>query len=231
MIGLLWVARLLVAAVFRWAGVAKLLDLAGTRRAVGEFGVLLPWTVVAAGVVALGLLVVFSGVVARLLRKGKRPVCACFGAGSAVISGRTLARNGLLGGSWDCAGVARVGVAVVAAAGGCFGRRVAGRGARAVDRSAARWGWAGQLLFVHPGCGPCSRIVAELPQWRTRLSGKASVLLIGRGTAESLAALDGEILVQHGSEVAEGYFDVQGRIAAPFAVGTYAIRELLETTA
>jgi hypothetical protein len=97
------------------------------------------------------------------------------------------------------------------------------------------------LLFVHPGCSPCSRIVAELPRWRTRLSGKATILLIGRGSVESLAALDGEILVQHGAEVAEGYLvrgtpaavlvDAQGRIAAPLAVGTYAIRELLEATA
>ena len=59
-------------------------------------------------------------------------------------------------------------------------------------------------------------------------------------SAEGLAALDGEILVQHGAEVADGYLvrgtpaavlvDAQGRIAAPLAVGTYAIRELLEAT-
>ncbi|NGY63805.1 hypothetical protein G7043_33290 [Lentzea sp. NEAU-D13] len=302
MIGLLllWATRLLVAAVFGWAGVTKLLDLPRTRRAVGEFGVpdrwvravamalpvvelgvaagvLLPWTVVAAGVVALGLLAVFSAMVAWLLWRGKRPACACFGAGSGVISGITLARNGLLGalvlvatvGANDALPVEyAVGTAVAVALGtvqlwqGLSLRRLrrpvdhgdglpigvpapsidlryaaGGRGSLASALSA---GLPVVLLFVHPGCSPCSRIVAELPRWRTRLSGKATILLIGRGAAESLAALDGEILVQHGTEVAEGYLvrgtpaavlvDARGRIAAPLAVGTYAIRELLEAT-
>lgn len=115
----LWVARLLVAAVFGWAALAKLLDLPGTRRAVASFGVpdrwvrsvalalpvvellvavsiLLPWTAVVAGMVAFGLLGVFSVVVARLLMLGRRPACPCFGA-SGPISGFTLVRNALLG--------------------------------------------------------------------------------------------------------------------------------------
>lgn len=300
----LWVARLLVAAVFGWAGLAKLLNLAGTRRAVAEFGapdqwvrvagvvlpvvelgvavaVLLPWTAVAAGLVALGLLVVFSVRVAWLLRAGKRPVCACFGAGSGAIGGRTLVRNGVLValvlvatiGANDALPVEyAVGSAVAVALGtvqvwqGLELRRLRrpaehgpadglpiGAPAPSIDLRHAAGGrgslgaalTAGLpvvLLFVHPGCSPCSRIVAELPQWRTRLDGKATIVLIGRGGAESLAAWAGEheageILVQHGSEVAEGYrvrgtpaavlIDARGRIASAVAVGTYAIRELL----
>ncbi len=46
---------------------------------------------------AVGLLVVFSALVARALRRGRRPVCACFGRWSArPISAWTLARNGVL---------------------------------------------------------------------------------------------------------------------------------------
>ncbi|MFS8096033.1 hypothetical protein LFM09_02745 [Lentzea alba] len=114
----LWAARLLAAVVFGWAAVAKLRDLAGTRRAVASFGVpdgwvrpvavalpvvelvvavavLLPWTAFVAGLVAFGLLAVFSVLVARLLRLGRRPDCACFGA-SGAVSGFTLVRNGFL---------------------------------------------------------------------------------------------------------------------------------------
>lgn len=301
----LWAARLLVAAVFGWAALAKLLNLAATRRAVAEFGVpdrwvrvagvalpvvelsvavavMLPWTAVAAGVVALGLLVVFSARVAWLLRAGKRPVCACFGVGSGEIGGRTLARNGLLGalvlvatiGANDALPVEYAAGSAVAVMLGTVQvwqglelrrlRRPAehapadglpiGAPAPSIDlrfsaggrgslASALTAGLPVVLLFVHPGCSPCDRIVAELPRWRTRLDGKATIVLIGRGTAESLTAWAeeheaGEILVQHGAEVAEGYrvrgtpaavlVDVRGRIASPVAVGTYAIRELLE---
>lgn len=119
--GAVWTARLLVAAVFGWAGTAKLMNRAQTRQAVSEFGtpdrwvravawalpvvelcvavgMLAPWTAVGAGVVALGLLMVFSVLVARLLRQGKHPACSCFGASSdQAISGKTLLRNALLG--------------------------------------------------------------------------------------------------------------------------------------
>ncbi|MFM7534351.1 MAG: MauE/DoxX family redox-associated membrane protein [Acidimicrobiales bacterium] len=46
---------------------------------------------------AVVLLVVFSALVAQALRRGRRPVCACFGRWSArPISAWTLARNGVL---------------------------------------------------------------------------------------------------------------------------------------
>ncbi len=48
------------------------------------------WTVV----VALGLLAAFTGAVAGQLARGRRPVCACFGAWSArPVGAATLVRN------------------------------------------------------------------------------------------------------------------------------------------
>ncbi|MFG1795759.1 MauE/DoxX family redox-associated membrane protein [Nocardia sp. NPDC049149] len=117
-----WIARLLVAVVFGWAGIAKLTDRDGTRKAVQEFGVparwvatvgwalptvelvvaaaVLPsWTAVWGGVAALVLLIGFSTAVAVLLARGQRPACSCFGAaGTAPIGWATLVRNaGIIG--------------------------------------------------------------------------------------------------------------------------------------
>lgn len=116
------VASLALAAVFAVAGLAKLADLAGTRRAVVGFGVpeplgaplavalpiselavaalLLPASTRALGAAgALGLLVVFSTVIAASLARGNAPDCHCFGQlHSAPASSRTLARNGALAG-------------------------------------------------------------------------------------------------------------------------------------
>ncbi|WP_405166519.1 redoxin domain-containing protein [Nocardia sp. NBC_01499] len=112
-----WIARLLVAVVFGWAGIAKLTDRDGTRKAVQEFGVparwvatvgwalptvelvvaaaVLPsWTAVWGGLAALVLLIGFSTAVAVLLARGQRPACSCFGAASTAPIGRaTLVRN------------------------------------------------------------------------------------------------------------------------------------------
>lgn len=113
-----WVSRLAVAAVFGLAAWGKVVDRAATRRAVGDFGVpmrwvpivgwavpavevgiavavLPPWSAVWAASTALVLLAVFTVVVGRLLARGQRPTCSCFGAASAAaISGWTLVRNG-----------------------------------------------------------------------------------------------------------------------------------------
>jgi uncharacterized membrane protein YphA (DoxX/SURF4 family) len=51
----------------------------------------------AAAVVALVLLVAFTGLIARRLSQGERPPCACFGAWSATPIGPShLLRNGAL---------------------------------------------------------------------------------------------------------------------------------------
>ncbi|WP_194852709.1 MauE/DoxX family redox-associated membrane protein [Nocardia sp. SYP-A9097] len=115
-----WVARLVLAAVFGLSAWGKFADPPGTRKAVGEFGIplrliptvgralplleavialaLLPrWTAAAAALISVGLLAAFTGAVARLLRQGKHPACSCFGAASsAPIGTGTLVRNGVL---------------------------------------------------------------------------------------------------------------------------------------
>ncbi|WP_165956719.1 peroxiredoxin family protein [Kribbella antibiotica] len=315
-----WALRLLVAVVFGWAGFAKLANRAGTRQSVEEFGVparwcsmvatalpvvelvvaaaVLPsWTATAAGVTALGLLLVLSLLVARLLLRGERPACSCFGATSArPIGAPTLLRNVVLGllvlaavlGSLArddvpqelpfgyAAGTAALAViGVVQLHQGLALRQLRRRidvrppaqaaakglpvgvlapefdlastdGGRGSLRSALAAGAPVLLLSLRPGCGPCARIAEELPRWRERLAGKATVLLIGTGDAASVAAWArehrvGEMLIQQSAEVGKGYrlhgspaavlVDTAGRIAAPGAFGTYAIRELLSDAA
>jgi peroxiredoxin len=115
-------ARVLLATVFAAAGVAKLVDRAGARRALADFGVprpavragslLLPLTELAcavlllpvtttyaAGVAALLLLLLFVAAVGVNLARGRRPACHCFGQLAAKpIGSLTLVRNLLLAG-------------------------------------------------------------------------------------------------------------------------------------
>jgi thiol-disulfide isomerase/thioredoxin/uncharacterized membrane protein YphA (DoxX/SURF4 family) len=112
--------RMVLAAVFVFAGVAKLRDLEGSRRAVRDFGIperaattaglLLPLverTPAAAhvptpparwgAVAALALLLAFMAAIANALRRGEAPDCHCFGQiHSAPAGPGTLARNALL---------------------------------------------------------------------------------------------------------------------------------------
>jgi peroxiredoxin/uncharacterized membrane protein YphA (DoxX/SURF4 family) len=114
------IARLLLAAVFAFSGVAKLLDQAGSRQAVIAFGVPSPLAkpfglflplaelAVAAALIpalaawwgalgALALLLVFVAGIAANLAQGRKPDCRCFGQlHSAPAGWKTLARNGLL---------------------------------------------------------------------------------------------------------------------------------------
>jgi methylamine dehydrogenase accessory protein MauD len=114
--------RLGLAAVFAVAGVAKLRDREGTRKALVDFGasgrivgpvavalpvaelataaLLLPArTAVYGGVGALSLLALFSVAIAWNLMRGRAPECHCFGQlHSSPASWKTLARNGLLAG-------------------------------------------------------------------------------------------------------------------------------------
>jgi uncharacterized membrane protein YphA (DoxX/SURF4 family)/peroxiredoxin len=112
--------RVLLAAVFLTAGVGKLRDLPGSRRAMRDFGLpeqaagtlgtLLPIAELATGVAllftptarlgaaaALVLLLAFIVGIARALARGEQPDCHCFGQiHSAPASRFTLARNALL---------------------------------------------------------------------------------------------------------------------------------------
>jgi thiol-disulfide isomerase/thioredoxin/uncharacterized membrane protein YphA (DoxX/SURF4 family) len=116
----LLIARLLLAAVFALAGVAKLSDLKGSRKAIIDFGLpaplastlalLLPMAelAVAAALIAassawwgalgaLGLLLLFAVGISINLARGRKPECHCFGQlHSAPAGWRTLSRNAVL---------------------------------------------------------------------------------------------------------------------------------------
>ena len=116
----LLLARLLLALVFAVAGVAKLADREGSRRAVVDFGVppilaaplglLLPLAELAVAVAlippatalwgawgALALLLLFVGGISFNLARGHKPDCRCFGQIHSSPAGwRTLLRNGVL---------------------------------------------------------------------------------------------------------------------------------------
>jgi uncharacterized membrane protein YphA (DoxX/SURF4 family) len=116
----LLVARLLLAAVFFVAGLAKLADRAGSRQAMRDFGVpaalaaplgvLLPLAelAVAAALIptatawwgaigALALLLLFVVGIAVNLARGRKPDCHCFGQlHSAPAGWKTVLRNGVL---------------------------------------------------------------------------------------------------------------------------------------
>lgn len=115
-------AQVALAAVFTLAGVTKLLDLPGSRRAMVDFGLstraaavagsILPFaelgTAVAlllhpsarwGGLAALVLLLAFIAAIANAMRRGRAPDCHCFGQVQSSPAGpRTLARNMALAG-------------------------------------------------------------------------------------------------------------------------------------
>jgi peroxiredoxin len=117
---LLLMARLLLAAVFSVAGVAKLVDFKGSRKSLADFGVpgflapplavLLPLAELACAVAlipdasvwwgARGVVVLLALFIAGIginLARGRRPNCHCFGQlSSSPVSGKTLARNAVL---------------------------------------------------------------------------------------------------------------------------------------
>src|SRR5919109_3746352 len=110
-------ARMLLAAVFGIAGLAKLADRAGTRQALVDFGVparvttpfglLLPLAELAVAVAlvpratawwgamgALALLLLFVAAIAVNLAHGRKPDCRCFGQlSSTPVGWSTVARN------------------------------------------------------------------------------------------------------------------------------------------
>ena len=116
----LLIARLVLAGVFILAGLAKLSDLKGSRKAIIEFGLpavlasplalLLPLAELGAGAAlipassawwgalgAVGLLVLFVVGISLNLARGRTPECHCFGQlHSAPAGWKTLARNGVL---------------------------------------------------------------------------------------------------------------------------------------
>ncbi len=116
----LLLARLLLTVVFAIAGLAKLVDRAGSRQALLDFGVparlitplpfLLPLVELAVAVAlipsasawwgalgALALLLLFAAAIGYLLARGRTPDCHCFGQlHSAPVGWSTLVRNLIL---------------------------------------------------------------------------------------------------------------------------------------
>lgn len=115
----LLIARLVLAALFGVAAVAKLADREGSRAALEGFGLkrftspvalLLPIAELAAaalllpavtarwgGLLALALLAVFTNAITSALRRGETPDCHCFGQLQSAPAGRpTVIRNALL---------------------------------------------------------------------------------------------------------------------------------------
>ncbi|MGZ4398061.1 MAG: MauE/DoxX family redox-associated membrane protein, partial [Gaiellaceae bacterium] len=151
----LLIARLVLAAVFGVAGLAKLADQPGARTALAGFGLpdalavpgavvlpivelvvagaLLPSASAAwGGAAAFALLAAFSAAIAVAMARGRAPECHCFGQLHSEPAGlRALARN-----------LALVGVAVYVA---IAGRAGAGPGAVAWI---GRFGLAGAALVV-----------------------------------------------------------------------------------
>ena len=177
--------RMLLAAVFAVAGIAKLRDLEGSRAAMRDFGVpaglagpagvLLPLAELAvavalvptptarwAAVAALLLLLAFIWGIANALRRGEAPDCHCFGQLHSAPAGRgTLARN---------AALAALAVIVVAEA----------PGAALDDWVAART--AAELVAVGAGIAAVAFGAGWLYMWRERRG-----LLRQLGRAQRLA--------------------------------------------
>lgn len=304
---LTWFARLGVAVVFGLAAWGKASRIERTRAAVAGFGIparlvgavavglplveavialaiLPPATAVWAAVGALGFLAVVTGLIIRLLSRGQRPTCACFGTGDEPINGLTVVRNGLfaavtvvaligslrspagpaglpmdhVAGSALFAGLIatqiRQHLAIRALARGADGPRLTGPPVGTIAPELSMSTTTGQfrsladllaggrpvvLLFVHPGCLACRRVVSELPGWST---GERRVVVIGGGPEEETGlwfewhdVRDG--LHLRGRDLMKRYrlsalpsavsLDAEGRVTAPTATGYEAIRDLL----
>lgn len=109
------VARVILAGIFALAAVGKLRDLPGAREGIAALaspslafvtpalpaaesavavGLLVPRTSGLAAAVAIVLLLTFSALMLRTLRRGEAPVCHCFGSRSdQTVSANMIARN------------------------------------------------------------------------------------------------------------------------------------------
>jgi uncharacterized membrane protein YphA (DoxX/SURF4 family)/thiol-disulfide isomerase/thioredoxin len=97
------------------------------------------------------------------------------------------------------------------------------------------------VVFVSPGCGPCTYLVPKVAQWQGTLSGNLTVALVSTGTPdENLALLKdstAELLLQEDSEVLQAYrvegtptgvlVSAEGRVASAPAPGAFGIESLI----
>ena len=211
----LLVFRVLLACLFFVAGVAKLADLAGSRRAVVGFGVPdrlvgvgLPVCELAVAVAlipagsarfgalgALVLLAVFMAAISVALARGTRADCHCVGQlHSAPVGWRTLVRNGMLAAA---AGFVAQGEELATLGVGLSGGGLP-VGSRAPEftlpsvegepRSLGSLLSAGLpllLVFSDAGCGPCDALLPELADWQKEHSARLGVALIASGDEQA----------------------------------------------
>jgi peroxiredoxin/uncharacterized membrane protein YphA (DoxX/SURF4 family) len=184
--------RLFLAAVFAVAGLAKLSDGAGSRRAVSDFGVparfvapvallvpfaelttaaaLLPTASARWGALgALALLGALSAAIAVQLARGNRPDCHCFGKlHSAPVGRSTLVRNGVL--------------AAVAGAVAWGGWEHAGRGVTdgLGGLSLPSWLGASTAVLILAGLGLQGWLILNLLHQNGRILLRLDTLEVGR---------------------------------------------------
>jgi len=201
-------SQFILAAVFAVAGTAKLLDRAGTRRAVASFGVPAPLraplaiavpvaelTIAAAllfpplarwaALAAAALLLVFCAAIVSALARGSAPDCNCFGGLAQTEVGRgTLVRNLVLGA-----------LAVVAALGS--------------DRPAGALDWIGRAAEDR---GPATVVIGVLV---------AGILALGL-LCWALLRQNGRLLLQMEAQASELAAGPAAAEPAPLAAGDLA---------
>ncbi len=98
------------------------------------------------------------------------------------------------------------------------------------------------FFYVSPTCTPCKSLVPDLIDWRTKLDGKAKLVLVSSGIEQDNREKFGDLaditLIQTGREFADlvkaqwtptaVLMGSDGRIASHLAAGDTAIRELVE---
>ncbi len=170
----LLIARSILALVFAIAALGKLVGREGLRETLSDFG--LPFRFAAAGAVALplaelavaglllptgsarlgalaalGLLLVFCAAITRVLARGERPECNCFGqVHSARVGGRTLVRNAGLAAAAGLVAAAGPGEGIGGALAGVEVTTV-GVAVMAVSVAVAVQGWLSWQLFRQNG--------------------------------------------------------------------------------
>jgi len=99
------------------------------------------------------------------------------------------------------------------------------------------------LVFVHPGCGPCSTLLPEIAHWQSDGADGPRVIVVSEGKPEEnrliFASHQSElVLLQKGHEVSDSFraygtpaavvVGADGRIASSIAAGAEGIRVLVK---
>jgi peroxiredoxin len=100
------------------------------------------------------------------------------------------------------------------------------------------------LVFTDPNCGPCTALLPDVSRWQHAHSGRATIVLVSRGSEEANRAKRTEfgvtnVLMQEDREVAEAYrvagtpsavlIRPDGTVGSPVAAGADGIRRLVDS--